>query len=220
MLLEINKYKATVSGIELKELADTRVALVELLRDREVVNDGVLTEFLLRNNAVARYAFHTKEQLEHHFNEDPSFAEFDYYEGYMITGKIQFNYLYCHSKVAGLEHPLKKYLDFVDVLEKPIFKTLTLDKYGNEAEEWNRKYDTEARILEEIYKSTILHNDMNLLIEMYTKFEPCKSCEGVMEQFTEEMNKRGINLVMNVYYQQSSSNNSRLRRRGAKQRET
>ncbi|MNC70169.1 hypothetical protein D3C75_1209480 [compost metagenome] len=54
---------------------------------------------------------------------------------------------------------------------------------------------------------------------MYTKFEPCKSCEGVMEQFIQEVNKLGVNVVMYVFYEEASSHKKSRLRKGAGQHE-
>lgn len=100
---------------------------------------------------------------------------------------MSYKHLYAHSRVNLSNHILLKYLDFVQLQEPTRFKTLVLNSQGIADEVWDRKVDTEAKFLEMIFNNTYQSSNGVLVIDMYTKFHPCESCLGVMEQFIEEM---------------------------------
>lgn len=125
---------------------------------------------------------------------------------------MSYKHLYAHSRVNLSNHILLKYLDFVQLQEPTRFKTLVLNSQGIADEVWDRKVDTEAKFLEMIFNNTYQSSNGVLVIDMYTKFHPCESCLGVMEQFIEEMKKYNVNAILNVYYEIKPSKINRLRK--------
>ncbi|KUP25785.1 deaminase domain-containing protein [Paenibacillus sp. DMB5] len=120
---------------------------------------------------------------------------------YEIDGKN--GYLYSHSQVNYLTHPIAEYNLFVLVKDNRKFSTLIVDSDGTIGEGFNRFTDSEAKILEEI--ASTFSNGSSGSIELFTDNQTCSSCEYVIEQF-EEMYP---NIHINVYYEKSITKHNR-----------
>ncbi|WP_433583420.1 deaminase domain-containing protein [Paenibacillus amylolyticus] len=203
-MLEIKKFSSDDIGIYLKSLSDTRIEMVGKLRDWQMIDEEIVSLMHTKNSCVARYG--TSDSMEE--ND----IKFKLLQGLEIDNNVKHKYLYAHSRINELDHPLLKYLHFVTLLEQPVFHTLVLNNKGEKDIVWDRKFDTEAKILEDIYKDTYQLASGGIHIDMFTKYHPCESCIGVMEQFSGKMQENNVNVIINVYYEIKSSKQSRLKR--------
>lgn len=209
--MEIRKYTSDDSGLYLKTLADTRVELVGKLRDLGMIEEDDFALILAKNNGVARYSI---LEAEDEFEEKPIEDEDSLIFGlhYIRKSPIVYNYLYAHSQINKLDHPLLTYIDFVPLQDNQFFNTLVLNNKGETGTVWDRKVDTESKILEKIYKDNSQLSSVRLVVDIFTKYHPCESCMGVMNQFIEKMNESSVHVEMSVYYENTSSKQNRLKR--------
>lgn len=103
--------------------------------------------------------------------------------------------LRAHSQINKTEDAGSE--GFVLLRENRQFKTKLVDRYGNidSAEAYDRKWDTEAKILEEI---ALLLGDNTAIsgkIDLFTERMPCPSCNDVIFAFRQKY----PNIKLNIY---------------------
>lgn len=203
-MLEIKKFSSDDIGVYLKSLSDTRIEMVGKLRDWQLIDEEIVSLMHTKNSCVARYG--TRDSMQENK------FRFKLLQGIEIQDNVKHKYLYAHSRINELDHPLLQYLHFVTLSDQPVFHTLVLNNKGEKDTVWDRKFDTEAKILEYIYKETYQSASGEIHIDMFTKYHPCESCIGVMDQFFSKMKENNVNVIINVYYELKSSKQSRLKR--------
>lgn len=185
-LLVFKKYDHDTIGDELEKLSELRIKLVEKLAEVGAIPEDVYFTVRAKNDAVAHY------KIESYTNEN---------------SEVEEDYLYCHSNIATSDHILNKYLDFVLLPRTQEFETLVLNNRNEPDTFFDRMYDTEYKIIEEVYRR-IKRKPINskLEINMYTKYFPCPSCQGVIEQFISKIySSLKVEVIVIVYYKKSSS---------------
>ncbi|WP_139996326.1 deaminase domain-containing protein [Paenibacillus paridis] len=183
----IGKYNNYSEGRSLHELSELRLDMVKHLRDLNKIPEDVYVKYLTKNRAVASY----KIQNEVH-------------------------YLYSHSQISESTHELYKFFSFTLLPQSQKFTTLVLDSSGKHAEVWDRNVDTEAKILEYIFEEVRTKGITGVLeVNLYTRYYPCDSCDGVIDQFVLETALLGINTSIEVYYDIVGSRVRKIREAGA-----
>ncbi|OMF01211.1 hypothetical protein BK124_00600 [Paenibacillus amylolyticus] len=203
-MVTIQKYEATQEGMYLFELNKVRRQLVSKLSELECIEPEDFAMMFKKNSSVARFVLLHEEKR-------------DFFEAARILGSDdnvdQYKYLYAHSQISEEDHKLLKFMNFEIIQQQTNFKTLVLDRSGEEGKVWDRKVDTEAKIFESIYKDIYQNMNGYLYVGIYTRYKPCKSCEWVMEQFIDKLKEQSVEVRINVYYAEGSSKKSKNRLR-------